>query len=67
MRHVHFVGFRGEEFNSAKRIWGPPDFIHKHHDHRMYGDVGEEDVLVFAYKADPDFIVKYPWQDHELW
>ena len=50
-KHTHFVGFRGDEFTRAVIIFGPPDFIHKWHDHRMYGDVGDGDVIIFANKA----------------
>jgi hypothetical protein len=64
---VHFIGFRGDEFNRAIRIFGQPNFIHMWHDHRMYGDVGDGDTLVFANKADPNVISQYSWQDHELW
>ena len=67
MSHIHFIGFRGEEYWNAVKVFGPPDFIHLIHDRRMYGDVGPDDILVFAYKADPDQISKYSWQDHELW
>jgi len=67
MAHVHFIGFRGEEFWSAVRVFGYPDFIHKWHDHRMYGDVGDGDTLVFANKATPNIISEFSWQDHELW
>lgn len=63
---IHFIGFRGEEYWSAVKVFGPPDFIHLIHDHRLYGDVGDGDILVFAAKADPDQISKYSWQDHEL-
>jgi len=63
---VHFIGFRGEEYHSAVKVFGPPDFIHLIHDHRMYGDVGDNDILVFAYKADPNHISNFSWQDHEL-
>lgn len=66
-RHVHFIGFRGDEYARAQRVFGPPDFIHLIHDHRLYGDVGEEDLLVFGPKADPDHISEFSWQDHELW
>ena len=65
-RCVHFVGFRGDEFLRAKRVFGPPDFIHMIHDHRMYGDVGDGDLIVFGPKASPDKISDYSWQDHEL-
>lgn len=65
--HMHFIGFRGEEYCSAVRVWGQPDFVHLIHDHRLYGDVGPDDVLVFGPKADPAVISEYSWQDHELW
>jgi hypothetical protein len=65
--HVHFIGFRGEEFWSAVKVFGYPDFVHLIHDNRMYGDVGDEDTLVFGPKASPDKISEYSWQDHELW
>lgn len=66
-KHVHFIGFRGEEYWSAVKVFGPPDFVHMTHDNRMYGDVGEYDVLVFGPKAHPDRISDYSWQDHENW
>jgi len=64
---IHFIGFRGEEYNSAIKVFGKPDFIHMSHDNRMYGDVDETDILIFGPKADPEYISKYSWQDHELW
>ena len=67
MTCVHFIGFRGEEYWSAVRVWGRPDFVHLIHDHRLYGDVGQEDILIFGPKADPKIISAYSWQDHELW
>jgi len=65
--HVHFIGFRGEEYWSAVKIFGVPDFIHLIHDNRLYGDVGEHDILIFGPKADPYRISQFSWQDHELW
>ena len=67
MSHVHFIGFRGDEYHRAARVFGTPDFVHLVHDHRMYGDVGEDDVLVFADKADPDYVSDHTWQDHQNW
>ena len=67
MTSIHFIGFRGEEYWSAVRVWGRPDFVHLIHDHRLYGDVGQDDVLIFGPKADPTIISAYSWQDHELW
>jgi len=66
MIHVHFVGFRNcKEYNAAVKVWGYPDFIHKWHDKRMYGDIAENDIVVFAKSATltPS---KWTWQDHLL-
>lgn len=45
---THFVGFRGEEYFSAVRVWGLPDFYHRNTDRRMWSDVIEGDTVVFA-------------------
>lgn len=66
-RHVHFVGFRGLEYISAVRVFGEPDFIHMVHDFRMYGDVGDGDLILHGPKSTPDTISQYSWQDHEIW
>ena len=63
---IHFVGFRTkEEIRVATVIWGPPDFVHKTHDQRMYGYVADNDTVILGSKgaAEPD--PKYNWQDHE--
>ena len=65
-RHVHFVGFRGEEFWSAVKVWGQPDFIHLINDHRSEGDIDEDDLVIFGPKAGP-VKSQFSWQDHELW
>jgi hypothetical protein len=46
--HVHFVGFRGEEYWSAVKVWGRPDFIHQGWDLRARREIGEGDTIVFA-------------------
>lgn len=45
---VHYVGFRGDEFARAKRIFGGPVFIHRRWDRRAQRDIGETDTVVFA-------------------
>lgn len=45
---VHFIGFRGEEYWSAVRVWGRPSFIHMGWDRRAQRDIAEGDVVVFA-------------------
>ena len=64
-RVVHFVGFRGEEYWSAVKVFGKPTFIHRWHDHRMYGDVAKADTLIFGPKADPAHVAEFSDQDHE--
>jgi len=65
MAHVHFVGFRGDEFWSAVKVWGRPDFVHKWHDARMWGDIdADNDTVVFANGQDPDNPSQWTWQDH---
>jgi hypothetical protein len=54
---IHFVGFRGDEYHSAVRIFGEPDFIHRYWDVRALGDVDpDNDVVVFARQKDWDNI-----------
>ena len=63
---IHFLGFRGEEYHSAVKVFGPPDFIHMCHDRRAYGDIDTRtDILVFGPKAYPNYIQPYSDQDHE--
>jgi hypothetical protein len=64
--HIHFVGFRTDaEYNSAIRVWGKPDFIHMWHDHRMYGDIGDNDTVVLGSKG-AETPSNFSWQDHEI-
>jgi len=62
---IHFIGFRGEEYHNAVKVFGVPDFFHLVHDHRAYGDIDKDnDVVVFGPKADPEYISPYSDQDH---
>lgn len=45
---IHFVGFRGEEYLSAIRVWGKPDFIHRGYDRRALREIADGDIVVFA-------------------
>lgn len=47
-RAVHFVGFRGEEFWSAVKAFGRPDFIHRGWDKRARRELADDDLVVFA-------------------
>ncbi|USM11524.1 hypothetical protein vBCbaSRXM_79 [Citromicrobium phage vB_CbaS-RXM] len=46
---LHFVGFRGEEYWSAVKVWGKPGMIHGGWDRRAQRDVCYEcDTVIFA-------------------
>lgn len=45
---VHFVGFRGDEYHSAVRAFGPPDFIHRRWDLRAQREIHPSDTVVLA-------------------
>lgn len=45
---LHFVGFRGDEFGRAIRVFGQPDFIHRWWDFRAACDIAPGDTVVFA-------------------
>ena len=63
---VHFVGFRTDaEYLAAVRAFGKPDFIHRHHDNRMRGDVDIDHALVVLGSRGREEPCKFSDQDHE--
>lgn len=48
---VHFVGFRGEEYWSAVRIWGRPHYTWPEASFRTLGETGPEDVVIYGPSA----------------
>ena len=45
---VHFVGFRGNEYWSAVKVFGRPHFIHQIWDRRARREIMPGDTVVFA-------------------
>ncbi|HEX8554172.1 MAG TPA: hypothetical protein VF695_05655 [Sphingomonas sp.] len=45
---VHFIAFRGDEYTSAVRVFGPPDFIHIGWDVWARQEVMPGDTAIFA-------------------
>ena len=45
---VHFVGFKGDEYARACRVFGQPDFIHPGFDLRALREICPGDTVVFA-------------------
>ena len=64
MRVVHFVGFRGDEYFRAQLVFGPPDFIHRHNDVRLPGDVAPGDMVIFANGAESKY-TEFAFNDSE--
>ncbi|GAB4071807.1 hypothetical protein KHC28_00530 [Ancylobacter sonchi] len=51
---LHFVAFRGDEFLSAVRLWGRPDFIHRKWDQRARREIAPGDTIIFAAGSEAD-------------
>lgn len=45
---LHFVGFKGDEYVRAVRVFGEPDFIHPGYDLRAFREIAPGDTVVFA-------------------
>jgi hypothetical protein len=53
---LHFVRFdnrHGRQYQSAVRVFGPPDFLHRLWDRRAQREIAPGDMIVFA-KGDAD-------------
>ena len=61
---LHFVGFRGEEYRRAIKIFGLPDMIHRVFDPRAIQEFAEGDVVVYANGAEGKF-TRYSFNDSE--
>jgi hypothetical protein len=48
MTALHFVGFKGNEYVRATRVFGTPDFIHPGFDLRALREICAGDTVVFA-------------------
>lgn len=48
MADLHFVGFKDERIYRARRVFGEPDFYHRHWDNRAVSMILPGDVAVFA-------------------
>lgn len=62
---LHFVGFRGDEYTRAVRLFGRPDFIHRHWDARAKfgGETAPCDTIVFAKGDEHQPIVPFTFDD----
>lgn len=60
-KHVctHFVGFKGDEYTSAVRVFGKPDFFHRKNDVRLVfgGELAPWDIVVYANGAEKSVLL----------
>lgn len=66
-RAVHFVGFRGDEYVRAVRVFGKPDFIHRVNDPRFRhgGEIGCNDIVVYANESESK-VTQYSFDDSSV-
>ena len=62
---LHFVGFRGDEYHSAVKTFGPPDFYHRCNDPRLEQMVHDGDVVIYANGHEHKF-TQYTFDDSRV-
>lgn len=61
---LHFVGFKDTQaFFRAKRVFGPPDFIHRIWDVRALKEIAPGDTVVFFKGTSEDTPSEFAWDD----
>lgn len=60
---THFIGFRGDAFISAIKVFGRPDFIHRDWDKRAVILIAPGDRVIFAVGTDQGVPNKYSFDD----
>lgn len=64
---LHFIAFSGDEYTSAVRVFGKPDFIHRYWDSRAASMIIDGDVAVFAKGTiDDPFPSIYSFDDSQV-
>ena len=66
MSDLHFVGFKDDRVHTARRVWGQPDFYHRHWDRRAQSMMMPGDVAVFADGSDRDEPKLFAWDDSQF-
>lgn len=63
IRCVHYVGFRDDRYNSARKAFGGPAIIHRVWDQRAQRDIGPEDIVIFANGDDTQPLARFNGSD----
>lgn len=59
----HFVGFKDDRVFNALKVFGPPDFWHRHWDYRAVDEVMEGDTVIFATGDDNEPPYRFAFDD----
>jgi hypothetical protein len=62
---LHFVGFKDERLWNAVKVWGRPDFYHRHWDDRARAEIVDGDVAIFASGSIDDTPTPFAFNDSE--
>lgn len=62
---VHYVGFRGDEFVRARRLFGGPVFVHRKWDRRAQREIAPEDTVIFAKGDDAQPLARHNGNDYD--
>lgn len=63
---LHFVGFVGDEYTRAVKVFGEPDFVHRWNDGRCREMIVDGDVAVYANGAEAPRKSPYNFDDSEV-
>ena len=67
MNHaLHFVGFRDDAYQRAVRVFGYPDFVHRHYDRRCVAEIAEGDTVIFATGNETQPVARYTFDDSAI-
>ena len=62
---LHFIGFKDERVQVARKVWGQPDFYHRHWDTRARQEIMPGDVAIFATGEFTDVPCEFAWNDSD--
>ncbi len=60
---IHFVGFTGDDYYRAIRVWGLPDYIHRYNDSRFISEYQPGDLVIFANGAESRYRARFAHND----
>lgn len=62
---LHFVGFKGDEYLRAIKVFGKPDQVHRYNDPRFRAEFSPGDIAVYANGSEGKVHFPYSFNDSE--